>query len=265
MNPDRILITSVCSAVSLLILLLSILYTETSRMATAAAARHGIEIEQGAVLYEVHCRSCHGTRGEGVGQLGPALADEHFFTNRLAEVGRQSTLQEYIVATTAHGRMIGTRPIYAGNGSTAVMPPWDQRYGGPLRRDEIDSLAAFITNWEATAMGRVQLIPLELPAESPDDPRLIADGERVFKESCARCHIYKTITEATASGPDLSSIAVHAASRQAGLTGPEYIRDSILIPDAHSVGEYAKEAETSGCGATLSITELQTVTAFLLQ
>lgn len=265
MSLDRILITTVCSAAALLTLLLYILGTESNRMAAAAMARHGLEIEQGAALYSTHCRGCHGIRGEGGGQLGPALADKHFFTARLAEVGRQSTLRDYVVATTAHGRMIATRPFYAGNGSTAVMPPWDQRYGGPLRQDEIEDLAAYIMNWEPTAMGKVQLTVLELPEENPNDPRLISRGEHIFRQACAQCHNYKSIDQVTLPGRDLTDIAVHAGSRREKLTGPDYIRESLLIPEAHVVSGYAEAARTNGCGTILSLTELKAVTAFLLQ
>lgn len=265
MSLDRILIAAVCGAAALLTLLLYIFSTESDRIAAAAIARHGLEIEQGATLYSTHCRGCHGIRGEGVGQLGPALADEHFFTARLAEVGWQSTLHDYVVSTTAHGRMIGTRPVYAGNGASAVMPPWDQRYGGPLRQDEIDALAAFILNWQPTAMGRVQLSVLELPEESPNDPKLISSGEQIFQQDCARCHIYKSIAQATLPGPDLTDIAVQAGSRREELTGPDYIRESLLIPEAHVVSDYTEAARINGCGAILSLTELNAVTAFLLQ
>jgi hypothetical protein len=31
------------------------------------------------------------------------------------------------------------------------MPAWSEHYGGPLRDDQIQVIAAFIMNWEATA------------------------------------------------------------------------------------------------------------------
>lgn len=265
MNIDKVLLATICNIVILLAVLLYLSFTETAQLAAASKAQSGIRIEQGAALYGAHCRSCHGVRGEGIGQLGPALADKHFFAKRLEEVGRQTTLKDYILATIVHGRMIGTRPIYAGNGSTAVMPPWDLQYGGPLRTDEIQSIALFILNWEATAMGRKHLFILELPAENPNDPKLVARGEHIFRQSCAACHDYKNRAQTTVQGPDLSEISVFAATRKSGLDAPEYIRESILIPAAFIAGGYDKIDEGKACGAVLSITELTAVTAFLLQ
>jgi hypothetical protein len=31
------------------------------------------------------------------------------------------------------------------------MPPWHEEFGGPLRADQVSSLAAFVMNWKATA------------------------------------------------------------------------------------------------------------------
>lgn len=262
---NRLLLAAICGIITLTALLLYLSSAESARMKTASAVRHGMHVELGAALYGEHCRSCHGSRGEGVGQLGPALADKHFFSKRLSEVGWQSTLDEYITATTSHGRMIGTRPIYAGNGSTAVMPPWSQHYNGPLREDEIHSLATFIENWEETAMGRLELIPLELPADNPSNPKIISKGESVFQQFCATCHIYRQTAPAQIAGPDLSEIATRANTRRDGENGKEYIRESIFIPDAYIVSDYKRVAKDNPCGAVISLTELTAVTTFLLQ
>ena len=163
MNNRRLQHLTTIGAVVLAAFLFYLLATERSRLSRATAAWEAQKIERGAALYSLHCRLCHGNRGEGVGQLGPPLSNEHFFKKRQTEVGWHSTLETYIVATTAHGRMMGTRPIYAGNGSTAVMSPWAQLYGGPLRADEINLLTAFILNWKSTATGKVQLNELQLP------------------------------------------------------------------------------------------------------
>lgn len=265
MSINKLLLAAIGGIITLTVLLLYLSSAEPTHMETASAVRQGMYVEQGAALYGAHCRSCHGSRGEGVGQLGPALADDHFFSNRLSEVGWQSTLEEYIIATTSHGRLIGTRPIYAGNGSTAVMPPWSQHNGGPLREDEIHSLTTFIKNWEATAMGRLELSPLELPADNPNDPEILAKGESVFQQSCARCHAYRQTVPTTIAGPDLSDIATLANTRGDSRDGIEYIRESILIPDAYIVSDYKIVAKDNTCGAVISLTELTAVTAFLLQ
>ena len=264
MKRERTLQISLICAAGTALLLLYLLAIEPKALQLRAAERQGEMIEQGAGLYAMHCRSCHGLRGEGVGQLGPALSDASFFAGRLAEVGYGSTLKSYILSTTEHGRMMGTRPYYAGNGSTMVMPPWHQAYGGPLRADELESLASFLLNWEATATGEVVLAELELPKSSPGDAKTIERGKAVFAEHCGRCHTVHGAANGGSSGPDLTGIA-GSGGTGGGKDAETYIRESVLIPARHVVKGYEAAAEEHPCGAVLTETELTALTAYLLR
>ncbi|WP_028583648.1 cytochrome c [Desulfogranum mediterraneum] len=237
---------------------------ESVRLEQAAAGYRGRAIETGAELYHLHCRLCHGIRGEGVGQLGPPLSDRHFFLKRLSEVGWQFTLSRYVASTIEYGRMMGTRPIYAGNGSSAVMPPWHQRLGGVLRGDEVAALTAFVLNWQATASGKVTLPPLEIPPEQSPQPELIARGSRVFQEQCSGCHRYQAMGSHS-TGPDLTEISGLAGSRKAGMEPLAYIRESILVPDSFLLEGYRPGRQYSCGSTTLTRRELDAVSAFLLQ
>lgn len=256
-------IAVLAALLALVLLVLGVL--EKGRLQQAARVAQGRKIEQGAALYEVHCRTCHGPRGEGVGQLGPALSDAHFFTNRLAEVGWQQELADYIHATIACGRMMATRPMYAGNGSTAVMVPWARSCGGLLGGHEIDQLTAYLLNWRETAMGETVLQMLELPTIGDQDPQTIARGREVFRQSCARCHRFGEFTSPETAGPVLDGIAARAGERRQGLDGREYLRESILVPDAFISEEFAATAAQHPCNSLLSETELVAVISFLLQ
>jgi mono/diheme cytochrome c family protein len=235
--------------------------TESKGLQSRADKWEGKEIEKGAALYLQHCKSCHGMRGEGVGQLGPPLSDEQFFERRLGEVGYQSTLRNYILATTEQGRMMGTKPYYAGNGSTMVMPPWYQKYDGPLRSDELESITAYILNWEATAKGQVELVELELPKIAPDDPQIVERGKNVFMVNCSGCHG----PGKQAIGPDLSNISTIAVNRKEGLDAEGYIRESVLIPAKFIVEGFELIDSKKSCGAVLAETELSALSAYLLQ
>jgi len=265
MNIDRLFAAAAGATVVLTAFLVVIIATEPSRLQLARAKAKGSDIEQGAALYSDHCRSCHGVKGEGVGQLGPPLADATLFTTRLTEVGWPSTLKAYILATIEHGRLMGTRPIYAGNGSTAVMPAWLDRYGGPLRPDQIHVIATFIQNWEDTALGRITICPLELHESQPHDPQTISRGREVFIRLCAGCHAFNDINDAQTAGPDLSNIALPASDTAESTDLESYIHESILIPEAAIKEEYAEQAKINPCGATLTITELRDVTRYLLK
>jgi cytochrome c2 len=262
---DRLLICFCSSLILLSLLLLYLAVTEKDRLSQAHAITHGNRIEAGAHLYSLHCRNCHGLKGEGVGQLGPALSEGHFFSGRLAEVGWQTSLENYITTTIQYGRMMGTRPMYAGNGSTAVMAPWHQNYGGPLRSDQINALTSFVLNWERTASGEVQLENLILPVANPEDPQVIARGERVFQNKCRECHTVNASEQAKRSGPDLTHIAKVAGERQLNTSPADYLHESILIPGAVIVEGYQDIDKNQQCGAVLTVSELQNITAFLLR
>jgi mono/diheme cytochrome c family protein len=132
---------------------------EETRMTGMTANQHALAIETGAGLYDLHCASCHGSRGEGIEKMGPALNEEHFFTARLAEIGWPGTLEEYINVSITGGRLVSTRPEYkhAGGKDKPVMNAWALENGGSLRPDQIRDLTTFVLNWQATALNEVEL------------------------------------------------------------------------------------------------------------
>jgi mono/diheme cytochrome c family protein len=222
---------------------------------------HASQIEIGAELYQEHCRTCHGNRGEGLGQLGPALNDEAFFTKRLAEVGWQGTMAEYLETTIRLGRVVATRPLYAGDGIVA-MTSWGQEQGGPLRPDQIRALTLFILNWEATAKGDFKPQELILPTPNPSSSSSKkANGEEIFvKAGCSDCHAIEGLAEATV-GPELNGIGITAETRIQGYSSEEYLRESFLIPNAYRVVGYD---ESVLCGGVLTQSQLDDLVAFLL-
>lgn len=244
-------------------LLVFAITAEEARMADEEQAQRAVAIEVGADLYEIHCSSCHGANGGGLGELGPPLNDEHFFTERLDEVGWQGTLEEYIIASTTAGRLVATRPLYAGDG-IEVMTPWLRDFGGPLREDQIRDLAAFILNYEATALGEVTLQEIEIPKASKDDPKAVARGQQVFLEGgCADCHAIAGLNQSDV-GPDLTHIASLATTRKPELTAEDYIRESFLVPHAYYAEGYEPQAVDVECGGILSELQLDDLVAFLL-
>lgn len=246
-------------------LLVVVCLGEEKRMEEAAGMQEGETVVTGARLYEEHCRKCHGSRGEGLGQLGPALADRHFFTDRLVEVGWLLSLEEYIAATASVGRLMATRPLYAGNGRTAVMPPWALDHGGPLRGDEIDAISRFVMNWQATALGEITLPVIELPPPDLSDPATIKAGREIFVKKCHSCHGLPDVPGGDGRGPALARIGSTAAGRIIDLPAADYIRQSVLIPAAFVVDGFTEQAENPGCGALLAEMQLEAVTAFLMQ
>ena len=218
--------------------------TEENRMARFEAQHAARSIEVGAELYENNCRGCHGPQGEGIEGLCPPLNDRYFFDSRLEEVGWSGTVEDYIISTVATGRMVSTRPDrYVGGGKPA-MPPWSDHYGGPLRDDQIQSIAAFVMNWEPTAgqltaspeLGEGEAVGTDITVELPEgDP---ANGEALANsQGCLACHNVATVAPLWTASGDVPGIGARAAARieQADYTGqaasPEqYLFESIVDP-----------------------------------
>lgn len=251
-------------ATAAILALLGVLSTASSgqaqRLQQHDSRQHAQAVEQGAEIYAENCRSCHGARGEGVGQLGPALNDLFFFEERLADVGWQGTLAEYIRSTVAQGRVTATRPLYASDGAVA-MAPWAQAYGGPLRPDEVESVTAFVLNWQASALGDFQPAELILPTPTPgSSAQAVSRGQVVWERAgCAACH--QIDGKGGDRGPDLTHVATAAAKRAPELSAEAYLRESFLLPDLVVVEGYEAGA---GCGGVLSQRQLDDLIAYLM-
>lgn len=145
------------------------------------------------------------------------------------------------------------------------MPAWSEDLGGPLRRDQIGNLAAFIMNWEATALEQVVLEELPTPTPSPEeleDP--VARGRQVFLDmGCGACHAIDGVSTG-AVGPGLNEIGEVAATRVEGMTAEEYIRESILMPNAHVVEGFPENVMPQNFDERLNQEQLSDLVTFLL-
>ena len=144
------------------------------------------------------------------------------------------------------------------------MPTWSEQYGGPLRDDQIEVLAAFIMNWEATAVGGAELAQVPTPtpsAELSDDP--LVRGQVIYETTgCAACHVLDGISVGQV-GPNLTNIATIAETRVPDQSAEEYIRQSILNPSAYMVADY-DDLMLKNLSETLKEAQLDDLVAFLL-
>ena len=238
-------------------------FNENDRMAEKAQSQHAEAIEVGADLFETNCSGCHGNKGEGIPGLAPALNEPQFFTKRLDEVGWEGTLEDYIVSAVSTGRTVSTRPdLYVGGGKPA-MPAWSQQFGGPLREDQVRNLATYILNWEATALGDVELAELPTPTPGAEvDP--LARGEQIFVSSgCGGCHTIEGVSYGEV-GPNLTQIGEVAATRKADLSAEEYIRESILNTNVYVVDGYQENIMPQNYDQQLNQSDLDDLVTFLL-
>lgn len=248
---------------------------EDDRMAEYSAWEKARAIEVGADLFENQCSRCHGTQGLGIQGLCPPLNDRNFFDNRLKEVAWSGTLEDYIVSTVSSGRMASTRPqLYPGNGVPA-MPSFHENFGGPLREDQIRSIAAFIMNWDSTA----QVVEVNAPAADAVGTDITIDlpeGDAANGEAlavslgCAACHIQSPTGPAWAASAELPGIGERAAQR---ITSPDYtgkadtaehyLFESIVLPGTYLVSNY-QNIMPNNYATTLGKQDVADLIAYLL-
>jgi len=235
---------------------------EDQRMSDYVSYQHAEEIEVGAMIYNTYCTRCHGTKAQGT-ELAPCLRCEDLFSTRLGEMGWEGSLEDFLIFTISNGRRESSRPEqFPGRGDQA-MPIWAEAYGGTLREDQIQALAAFIINLEAYAVGEVpipeDLAPLMALADDP-----VARGKYAFQSNeCNDCHKISGLSE-DGDCPPLDGIATRAAERLEGYTAEEYIRESILEPRALLVEVDKDIRMPPNFGEELSEEQIDDIVAFLL-
>ncbi|MBM2844051.1 MAG: putative cytochrome c oxidase subunit, partial [Anaerolineales bacterium] len=140
--------------------LLFVTINEVDRMQTAERAYDARAVETGALEFESRCRSCHGPQGKGTPLAPPLNTAALFDGSRLAAAGYAGTVDNFVRGTISAGRPVPS----AGTNYPQRMPTWGERFGGPLRDDQVDSLVAFVMNWEDRALAEGAAAP-ELPAD----------------------------------------------------------------------------------------------------
>ena len=256
--------------------LLFVAVTELDRMQTAQAAYESRAIETGALEFESRCRSCHGPQGKGT-PLAPALnAAALFDGSRVAAVGFSGTVEDFVRGTISAGRPVPS----AGTNYPQRMPTWSDRFGGPLRDDQVDGLVAFVMNWEDRALAEGAAAP-ELPADQAvgtDITQTLPTGDaargRTLAEGtlgCAACHTLSTVGPAWAGDGTAAGIGPRAAVRLDGpgysgaaSTAEQYLLESIVDPNAYLVSGFETVAMPGTFSGRLTPQDAADLIAYML-
>jgi len=193
---------------------------EQTVMEQRAAALAGRNVEVGADLFGQYCYSCHGKRGEGLPSVAPAINRKDLFDGRREkEIGWAGSVEGFIRNSIAAGRPVSSRAdLYS-----AKMPIWGQEFGGPLRTDQVNSLVAYVLNWQSQAPEVQAWPPAATPGPAPtagpsptpaptkagvipqcqnmpaqfaskkspyklDDKTVQTQGKAIYDAQCAACH-----------------------------------------------------------------------------
>lgn len=209
---------------------------------------------------------------------------------RLKEVNWGGTREAYIQNAIAAGRPLSG--FYTtGN---IIMPTWGQKYGGPMRDDEVADVTAYIMNWADEAK-KLQPSAVKLQFYRPGaggaapvvgDPVFAkfgkqadesvanlgdltggnaSNGEKLYNaNACAGCHM-----NAGGQGPITKGTWYRTLEQRlkepalAGLTGEQYLAQSILYPNHYIVPNYGKDIMPKTFGDTLTIDQLKDIIAYL--
>jgi cytochrome c oxidase subunit 2 len=94
------------------------------------------------------------------------------------------------------------------------------------------------------------------------------NGERLFHEGavppCDTCHSLKPGPAVLGLGPSLAQIGRNAGSRVPGQSADDYLRESILEPNAHIALGFSANVMAASYEAQLSQQEVEDLVAYLL-
>jgi mono/diheme cytochrome c family protein len=256
--------------------LLFVAVTELERMQTASVAYSSRAIETGAIEFENRCRSCHGPQGDGT-PLAPALNSADLFSGqRLAAAGFSGTVEDYVRGTIAAGRPVPS----AGTNYPQRMPTWGQRFGGPLRDDQVDALVAFIMNWEDRALAEATAAPA-LPAGEAvgtDLAQALPEGDAANGKTlaegplgCAACHTLSPVGPAWAGDSTTPGIGTRAAARLdepgysgSAATAEQYLLESIVDTNAYVVSGFDANLMPANFAGRLTPQDAADLIAYML-
>ena len=194
----------------------------------------------GAEHFLVTCAQCHGPRGEG--GVGPSLRD-----TKLDE--------DNLIKTVSRGR------------PKTVMPAFATEEGGIYTVYQIRDIVEFIRHWDDDILEEVRHELIEdgvlTPIPAPTSPSAAGpDGLQLFKQfGCTACHTIEGVSTSSV-GPELTNIASAAGERRPGTSAEDYIKESLLKPEAFVVEGFSPIMPSFE--SQLSPEELQALVDYLL-
>jgi mono/diheme cytochrome c family protein len=249
---------------------------EQERMASFSRSYQSRQIEVGAFLYENNCRSCHGPQGKGIDGVAPSINTAEIFNGqRLEAIGFNGTVEDYLGGVIAAGRPIPSE----GANYPLRMPTWGQRFGGPMRDDQIESLVWFIMNWEDRALAGDSPAPpsigdvvgtdifISLPEGDIEAGRSLSAGAA----GCAGCHELSAVGPPWAPQEDLPGIGervemlVESGDYSGQATSVEqYLVESVIAPNNFIFEGYDANIMPGNYGDRLTVQELADMVAYML-
>ncbi len=192
--------------------------------------------------------------------------------------GSQAALDRQIT----NGQMVVFVPLTRGDGGV-YHGEWEPfaRFNTRTNYRPIDVTpgpdgALYILEWQTGAVYRVTYVGQEMASETsiatpeplPTFPKeQVAAGEELYRNGaagappCITCHL---LDGRAGLGPSLFGLRDVAAQRVPGLSAVEYVRQSILAPNAYIVSGYNSDYMYQRYHGALTDEEIEALTAFVL-
>lgn len=261
-------------------LLLAMGVIEDRRMEAQTDNFNGRSIQNGAAIFANNCSACHGPDGKGLPGVAPALHSRYFFEQRLKDLEFAGTLHDYVKLTVASGRPNNKKSQWA-----AIMPTWSNRYGGPMRDDQVEDVTQFVLNWAEDAKQQTAETDPWQPFQNAPTTNIYsgtvasaaatpvaAPGEVRTPQvlwttmGCVGCHnidLPQTDTEKGPIAPNMANIQDRAGTRVAGEDAATYVHNSIVNPTAFVVPGY-NPVMPAGFDTRMSAEEINGLVKWLL-
>lgn len=197
--------------------------------ATAVAHAQEGDITRGSQIFDANCAVCHGSEGQG--RVGINLSKD--FPSIDPQAFAQAAIEQGVANT--------------------VMPPWSQKYGGPLTDQEIADVVAFVASLSG---GRSPMAPTATPlpvTPVPTVPGATGDpthGQVLFIQNCAMCHGERG---QGLRGANLSKVF-------ASIDPQQFVRATV----AEGIANSAMPAWSQANGGPLTESEIDDISAYIL-
>ena len=218
------------------------------------------------------CNACHSTTSADA-LVGPGLLD--IFDRAATRVEGQSAIdyiQESIVdpdAFIVEGFTAGIMPQHFGNVLTDADFGDLLTYMSTFTSDVAGSEEAAVDDAETTTDTEEEVVADDTEAATDIEEEVVAadggdpaNGRELFTSlSCFACH--SNTSNDTIVGPGLRSISERAGSRISGLSATEYVRQSILDPNAFVVEGFPPNTMPQNFRDEVTDAELDDLIAYL--
>jgi mono/diheme cytochrome c family protein len=207
-------------------------------LSLAACGRDETDLSNGKAQFVQKCGSCHTLSRAGTqGQTGPSL--DAAFRAALQAGENRDTIEGVVHRQIANVRRNSVMPKNLVTGSDAKDVAAYVAYATGKTGDDTGALA------QAGLAGATT-------------------GEQIFTAAgCAGCHKLASAGATGNIGPSLDQLAAAAGKREPGKSAEDYVRESIVDPEAYTVSGFGKGVMPSYEGK-LSDKQLEALVQFLL-